>query len=232
MPYLLTNELAFPDPRNAWQDPQGLIALGGDLTPARLKLAYEMGIFPWYSEHDPILWWSPDPRTVLHLDELKISRSLSKSIRNKGYTAYLNRDFESVIELCAKLRSQEQGTWITREMLDAYITLHQLGMAHCVSIYQNNTLVGGLYGPSLGRFFFGESMFSTATDASKVALFYLVEYLKQHEFALIDCQMPNDHLSTLGCREIPRAEFLDLLSSDVYHEQGDIWRPQKLQHSL
>ena len=228
MPYLLTNDLAFPNPRNAWHDPQGLIAVGGDLSPARLKLAYQMGIFPWYSEHDPILWWSPDPRTVLYLDELKVSRSLNKSIRNKGYVAYLNRDFEMVIQLCAQLRSNEQGTWITQEMLDAYMTMHQLGMAHCVSVYQNNTLVGGLYGPSLGKFFFGESMFSKASDASKVALYYLVEYLKQQEFIMIDCQMPNDHLSSLGCREIPRNEFLDILQQDVYHEQRNIWQPKLL----
>lgn len=227
MPYLLTNDLAFPNPRNAWQDPQGLIAVGGDLSPARLKLAYELGIFPWYSEQDPILWWSPDPRTVLFLDDLKLSRSLKKSIRNKGFKAYLNRDFESVIQHCAEIRSKD-GTWITQDMLDAYITLHQLGMAHCVSVYQDNNLVGGLYGPSLGKFFFGESMFSIATDASKVALFYLVKYLKQHDFVLIDCQMPNDHLATLGCRDISRENFLDLIERDVYHEQGDIWRPQQL----
>ena len=149
MPYLLSDELTFPNPRDAWEDNNGLLAVGGDLRPERLILAYQHGIFPWFSDKDPILWWSPNPRTVLFLDDLKVSRSLAKSIRNKGYEVYLNRDFESVIEACAESRKDQDGTWITREMMDAYINLHAMGLAHCVSVYKEKELVGGLYGPSL-----------------------------------------------------------------------------------
>jgi leucyl/phenylalanyl-tRNA--protein transferase len=228
MPYLLSDDLVFPDPRNSWEDNQGLIAIGGDLSPERLILAYQHGIFPWYSEHDPILWWCPEPRTVLYLDEFKVSRSLMKSIRNKGYDVYLNRDFEAVINACAELRASQEGTWITDEMQDAYIELHRLGLAHCVSVYKDNNLVGGLYGPSLGPFFFGESMFSSATDASKVALYYLVHYLKTKDFKLIDCQINNDHLVSLGAREISRDKFLNLLDNYVHNPQPNMWQPRQL----
>ena len=228
MPYLLSDELTFPNPRNAWEENNGLIAVGGDLSPERLMLAYQHGIFPWFSDQDPILWWSPNPRTVLYLDELKVSRSLQKSIRNKGYEVYLNRDFEAVIQACAESRKDQEGTWITDEMLDAYISLHAMGIAHCVSVYHDKTLIGGLYGPSLGPFFFGESMFSYKTDASKVGLFYLVNYLKAKDFKLIDCQLSNPHLSSLGARDISRDQFLDCLESQVHKPQPKIWRPQML----
>lgn len=228
MPYLLSDEIVFPNPRNAWEDTDGLIAVGGDLSPERLILAYQNGIFPWFSEQDPILWWCPEPRTVLFLDEMKVSRSLRKSIRNKGYKVFLNRDFEAVITLCAALREDEEGTWITDEMIQAYLQLHSLGLAHCVSVYEDSQLVGGLYGPSLGRFFFGESMFSRATDASKVALYYLVEYLKEYDFKLIDCQLSNQHLTSLGARDISRDQFLDTLEKDVHKPQVAMWSVKEL----
>lgn len=228
MPYLLSDELIFPNPRDAWEENNGLVAVGGDLRPERLLLAYTHGIFPWYSENDPILWWCPDPRTVLLLDQMKVSRSLKKSIRNKGYEVYLNRDFEAVISACAATRQHQEGTWITDDMMQAYIDLHAMGFAHCVSVYRDKTLVGGLYGPSLGRFFFGESMFSRASDASKVALYYLVNFLKQHEFLLIDCQLSNDHLSSLGAEDISRDQFLDVLEQHVQVPQGNIWQPKAL----
>ena len=231
MPYLLSDELAFPNPRDAWEDNNGLIAVGGDLQPERLILAYQHGIFPWYSDKDPILWWSPNPRTVLYLDELKVSRSLAKSIRNKGYEVYLNRDFEAVITACAESRKDQEGTWITSEMLDAYLNLHSLGLAHCVSVYHDKTLVGGLYGPSLGPFFFGESMFSKMTDASKVALYYLVDYLKSFDFILIDCQLSNPHLTSLGARDISRDQFLDILDKHILVSQQTNWQPRRLTHS-
>ncbi len=228
MPYLLSDELIFPDPREAWEDTNGLLAVGGDLSPERLILAYQHGIFPWFSENDPILWWCPDPRTVLYLDELKVSRSLAKSIRNKGYQVYLNRDFEAVITACSESRKNQEGTWITDEMINAYINLHAMGIAHCVSVYQDKTLVGGLYGPSLGPFFFGESMFSSKTDASKVALYYLVNYLKKLDFILIDCQLSNPHLTSLGAKEISRDQYLRVLDKHIYDKQQNIWRPQEL----
>lgn len=228
MPYLLSDELIFPNPRDAWEDDNGLIAVGGDLRAERLLLAYNHGIFPWYSENDPILWWSPEPRTVLYLNELKVSRSLKKSIRNKGFEVYLNRDFEAVITACAETRQDQEGTWITQDMVTAYVDLHAMGFAHCISVYLDKTLVGGLYGPSLGRFFFGESMFSKVTDASKVALYYLVNYLKQYNFSLIDCQLSNDHLSSLGARDISRDKFLDELEHHVNVPQANMWQPKML----
>lgn len=228
MPYLLSDELIFPNPRDAWEENNGLIAVGGDLRAERLLLAYTHGIFPWYSENDPILWWCPEPRTVLYLDELKVSRSLNKSIRNKGFEVYLNRDFESVISACAEMRKDQEGTWITDEIVDAYVDLHAMGFAHCISVYLDKELVGGLYGPSLGRFFFGESMFSRVSDASKVALYYLVNYLKQQNFLLIDCQLSNNHLTSLGARNISRDHFLDELEQHVNVPQGNIWQAKAL----
>jgi len=211
LPFLLQEKCIFPDVEYALEYPDGLLAVGGDLSKERLILAYRSGIFPWYSDPDPILWWSPDPRAVLFLDELKVSRSLAKSIRNRNYQVYLNRDFHKVVQNCADSRKETDGTWITEPMKAAYLTLHETGSAHCVSVYHNEILIGGLYGISMGKFFFGESMFSKATDASKVALFYLVHYLKNYQFLMIDCQVPNAHLQSLGSRNIKRKEFTDYL---------------------
>lgn len=211
-PYLLApNDYRFPRPELALDEPNGLLAVGGDLTPRRLLTAYRNGIFPWYSEGEPILWWSPDPRAVLYPDELKISRSLRKTLRRGDYRITLDSAFEQVIAACAAPRSQQSGTWIVEEMQQAYRTLHRLGFAHSVECWHGEELVGGLYGVSLGKVFFGESMFSRRSDASKVAFAHLVRQLTAWGYPLIDSQVGNDHMFSLGVREIPRSDYLALL---------------------
>jgi leucyl/phenylalanyl-tRNA--protein transferase len=195
---------AFPDVRDALAEPNGLLAFGGDLSPERLENAYRRGIFPWFSAGDPILWWSPDPRTVLFPDRLRISRSLRKRLRRGTYQVTMDRDFSGVIRGCAAPRDGREGTWILPEMILAYETLHRRGIAHSVEVYQEGLLVGGLYGVAVGRAFFGESMFSRAPDASKVALVHLCEQLQHWGFGLIDCQMRTEHLIRLGAVEISR----------------------------
>ncbi|GAB6908068.1 leucyl/phenylalanyl-tRNA-protein transferase [Desulfosarcina cetonica] len=208
--FSLSERLSFPPPHLAIKE--GLLAVGGDLSVERLLLAYRNGIFPWYAEGEPILWWCPDPRLVLFPDELRISRSLKKIIKQKRFHITFDRDFESVIRGCAETkRSYGEGTWITDEMRDAYCALHRQGYAHSVEAWQENQLVGGLYGVSLGRVFFGESMFSRASNASKVAFVTLVQTLKAHHFSLIDCQVKTAHLMRFGAREIPRKVFLETL---------------------
>jgi leucyl/phenylalanyl-tRNA--protein transferase len=206
--YLLTEELVFPPPRMA--EPEGVLAVGGDLSPERLELAYSMGIFPWYSEGQPILWWSPDPRLVLFPEELKISRSLRQTIKRGVYRVTMDTAFEDVVERCARIhRDEDGGTWITPEMGEAYIALHRRGRAHSVEAWgEEGELAGGLYGVALGGAFFGESMFHLAPDASKVALAALVERLKGWGFELIDCQVTTAFFKQMGAREIPREEFL------------------------
>jgi len=202
--------MEFPDASLALTEPDGLLAAGGDLSPQRLLNAYRNGIFPWYSDGQPILWWSPDPRTVLYPEKPKISRSLRKVLRQQRFELSYDRAFEQVIRACAEPRREEAGTWITAAMKQAYTELHRLGHAHSVECWQNNALVGGLYGVSIGRVFFGESMFSRATDASKVAFVTLARQLAQWNFALVDCQVYSPHLASLGACIIPRAEFLQL----------------------
>jgi len=205
--YLLNDDLIFPPAHLA--TPEGLLAIGGDLSPERLLLAYQSGIFPWYSEDEPILWWSPDPRLVLYPEELKISHSLRRTIRRGRFRATMDTRFSQVIQACGQIRVLDgQGTWITPEMEKAYVRLHRLGYAHSVEIWHGNELVGGLYGVSLGRCFFGESMFSTMSDASKVALVVLRNHLRQNQFDFIDCQMPTDHLLRMGARKIARNDFI------------------------
>jgi leucyl/phenylalanyl-tRNA--protein transferase len=211
LPYLLSDEIIFPDVEYALTDPNGLLAVGGDLSRERLLHAYQEGIFPWYASPEPIIWWSPDPRAVLYLDDIKISRSLAKSLRNRNFEVWLNKDFNSVMNHCAGKRDYADGTWITDEIQTAYADLHDCGIAHSISVYQDGLLVGGLYGLSLGKFFFGESMFNKSTDASKVALCYLVNYLKDHDFLMVDCQVPNSHLKSLGSRNIQRKDFIQQL---------------------
>ena len=203
--------LAFPPVELALRDPDGLLALGGDLAPERLLAAYRQGIFPWYSEGQPILWWSPDPRMVLLPNELKISRSLRKTLRKRPFRITLDTDFPAVMAACADPRADGHGTWITEEMTLAYRRLHELGYAHSVEAWQEGHLVGGLYGVALGRVFFGESMFTRATDASKVAFVHLVEQLMRWDFALIDCQVHTGHLASLGAKPIPRSDFTTAL---------------------
>jgi leucyl/phenylalanyl-tRNA--protein transferase len=198
----------FPPPGNALTEPNGLLAAGGDLTPERLLTAYSQGIFPWYEEGQPILWWSPDPRAVLGLDALKVSRSLRRSIIKGGFDVTIDTAFDRVLEGCAAPRRYGGSTWITADMTRAYNRLHRLGWAHSFETWRGGDLVGGLYGVAIGRIFFGESMFSRATDASKIALVRMVEFLKAHNFEMIDCQVPSDHMSSLGARSLPRPEFL------------------------
>jgi len=198
----------FPPVAAALRAPNGLLAAGADLSPDRLLDAYARGIFPWSSEDEPLLWWSPDPRMVLWLSELHISRSLRRRIRSGAYRVTLDRAFRDVMAGCADPRPDQDGTWITPWMLDAYVRLADLGHAHSVEVWAGTTLVGGLYGVALGRMFFGESMFSRQPDTSKVALVTLVRQLERWGFELVDCQMSTAHLASLGAREIPRAEFL------------------------
>lgn len=203
----LGRQVAFPPVETALREPNGLLAAGGDLSPARLLAAYRLGIFPWYSAGEPILWWSPDPRMVLFPGELKVSRSLRKRVRREDHDVSFDAGFAEVVSACAAPRADGAGTWITPEMQQAYCRLHALGHAHSVEVRIGNDLVGGLYGVAIGRVFFGESMFARATDASKIALVHLVARLKGLGFALIDCQMTTAHLASLGAREIPRHEF-------------------------
>ena len=207
----LGREITFPPVASALDSPNGLLAAGGDLTPQRLLAAYSQGIFPWYSGNEPILWWSPDPRTVLFPAELKISRSLAKTLRNSRYSIRFDGDFDAVMTACAALRNGQPGTWITKEMREAYGRLHRMGHAHCVETWIDDQLAGGLYGVALGRAFFGESMFSIVRDGSKLALVALVRHLQQQGFSVIDCQVHSSHLASLGARSIPRREFSDLL---------------------
>jgi leucyl/phenylalanyl-tRNA--protein transferase len=202
---------AFPDVRHALRAPNGLLAFGGDLSPERLESAYRRGIFPWFSDGDPILWWSPDPRTVLFPQSLKVPRSLRKRLRKQTFRVTMDRDFGAVIRGCAAPRDAHGGTWILPEMVMAYETLHRRGIAHSVEVWQDGELAGGLYGVAVGGAFFGESMFSRATDASKVALVHLCECLTRWGFGLIDCQMRTEHLIRLGAVEIPRDELVHRL---------------------
>jgi len=198
----------FPNPEFALDDPNGLLAAGGDLSPVRIVAAYRQGIFPWYNPGEPILWWSPDPRAVLYPNHLKISRSLRKTLNKQLFRVTLDSAFGQVMRQCASPREGQQGTWITPEILNAYSNLHTMGIAHSVECWMGEQLVGGLYGLALGKVFFGESMFSKATDASKVALVYLVAQLKHWGYELIDCQVATAHLLSLGAELIPRTQFL------------------------
>jgi leucyl/phenylalanyl-tRNA--protein transferase len=195
--------------------PSGLLAAGGDLSAQRLLDAYRHGIFPWYSEGDPILWWSPDPRMVLFPDELNISRSLAKTLRNRRHVISFDSRFDAVVQACAAPRSGQPGTWITADMQAAYSQLHSLGFAHSVETWMDGELAGGLYGVAIGRVFYGESMFSAKPDASKLALVALVRHLQNEGFGVIDCQMHTRHLASLGARDIPRITFSRLLSELV-----------------
>ena len=221
IPWLHPIQLEFPPVELALADPDGLLAAGGDLRPERILNAYRQGIFPWYNPGEPILWWSPDPRCVLHPQDLHISRSLRKKLRKMDYRVTFDQAFDDVIQACAEPRSYSAGTWISPDMMAAYSRLHWLGHGHSVEVWQGDTLVGGLYGLALGRVFFGESMFSRRTDASKIAFVYLVEHLEKWGYALVDCQVYNDHLASLGASEVPRRRFVaeleELVSQTLYH---------------
>lgn len=218
------DENFFPPAHSA--SSEGLLAIGGDLRDDRLLAAYRQGIFPWYSGDQPILWWSPDPRAILYLDRLKISRSLAKSLRSGKFSVSIDQQFEKVINKCAEPRKKDQdgGTWITPQMVHAYTNLHHLGFAHSVETWFEGKLVGGLYGVALGRAFFGESMFSRASNASKIALVHLARQLKHWDFSFIDCQLPSEHVFSMGAIEIPRSRFLDELDQALsLPERQGIW---------
>lgn len=211
--YYLAKDLFFPPVSHANRD--GILALGGDLSPERLKLAYRSGIFPWFNEDEPILWWSPNPRMVLFLDELVISKSMRNVLNRNTFTVSFNQNFRDVISHCQKVKRDGQtGTWISNDMIEAFCKLHELGIAKSVEVWKDDVLVGGLYGVDLGHVFCGESMFSTVSNASKVAFIALVNQLKAANYKLIDCQVYNPHLDSLGCREISRDEFMSILKSD------------------
>ncbi len=222
--WLKRDDLSFPPLETALSEPNGLLAAGGDLRPERLLAAYRHGCFPWYQEGQPLLWWSPDPRTVLFPDELHVSRSLRKRMRHGDYRVTFDKAFAEVIQGCAGPRSYADGTWITTPMQDAYVRLHEMGVAHSVEVWQQGQLVGGLYGLAMGELFFGESMFSRATDASKVGFVTLVERLREWGFALIDCQMPTRHLESFGARSIPRAAFAEALAMHLDRPSAADWR--------
>jgi leucyl/phenylalanyl-tRNA--protein transferase len=205
----------FPPLQSALREPNGLLAVGGDLSPERLLAAYRRGIFPWFSEGDPLLWWSPDPRMVLFPAELKLSRSLVKTLRNSPYEVRFDSAFDQVITGCAAPRAGASGTWIVDEMQDAYKQLHRLGYAHSAETWIDGELAGGLYGVALGNMFYGESMFTRVRDASKIAFVHLVRHLQARGFGMIDCQMHTRHLASLGAHEIPREEFAARLADLV-----------------
>lgn len=208
--YLLSDELVFPPVELA--DSNGLLAIGGDLLPERLILAYKNGIFPWYNEGEPIIWYSPNPRMVLFPKKLKISKSMRKIIRMGNFTVTFNQNFSEVIENCKNVkRNNQNGTWITHEMKEAYQKLHDLGFAKSVEVWKSDKLVGGLYGIDLGNIFCGESMFSKTSNASKIAFIFLVKKIEKENYSIIDCQLYNEHLASLGAEEITRNEFLKLI---------------------
>jgi leucyl/phenylalanyl-tRNA--protein transferase len=221
----------FPPVEHALTEPDGLLAAGGDLSAGRLLAAYRRGIFPWYSRGQPILWWSPNPRAVLAPSDFKLSRSLAKSVRNGGFEVRFDTSFADVIDACGDSQQRAEGTWIVREMRAAYCQLHEFGYAHSVETWRKGELVGGLYGVALGRVFYGESMFTRARDASKIALKYLCDELVQRNFVLIDCQMVTSHLLSLGAKTIPRADFSALLA--VHAQPPDpkgrwAWEPSRI----
>ena len=224
--WLSRSNFDFPPLDKALREPNGLLAAGGDLNPQRLIQAYRHGCFPWFQDGQPILWWSPDPRTVLFPEELHVSRSLAKLIRQQQYQVTIDRAFEQVIHGCAGPRDYADGTWITTPMQDAYCQLHRLGVAHSAEAWQGNELVGGLYGLAIGRRFFGESMFSRADNASKVAFVTLVQRLKAAGFVLIDCQMPTQHLHSFGARAISRGEFASYLHRHLDETPSQDWTSQ------
>jgi leucyl/phenylalanyl-tRNA--protein transferase len=214
--YRLIDEVVFPPAEEAEEG--GLLAVGGDLSPERLLAAYREGIFPWYSEGEPILWWSPDPRFVIFVEELHVSKSMRQFLKKEIVQITFDSAFKEVIFSCGKPRPEQNGTWITAEMQDAYVNLYNLGFAHSVEVWKDKTLVGGLYGVSLGRLFFGESMFSEMPNASKAALIKLNFFLRKRGFSLIDCQIGSNHLGNLGARFIPRKEFSCILKDSLQYD--------------
>ena len=219
--YLNPNVIAFPDVKDALTNPNGLLAAGGNLSKSWLIAAYRQGIFPWYEDGQPILWWSPDPRMSLIPDHFRMSRSLRKLVKKRIYRVSFDQDFIGVINGCRNNVRKSHGTWITNEMVNAYTELYDSGIAHSVEVWSSRKLVGGLYGVSLGKIFFGESMFSAVDNASKIALLYLTVHLKDWAYKLIDCQVDSDHLESLGASKISRSEFLDIINKYTTKEENE-----------
>lgn len=223
-------DTSFPALENALSHPNGLLALGGTLSTQRLLDAYQRGIFPWYSEDDPIMWWSPNPRCIIYTDQFHVSRSFKRCLNQSIFTLTLNKAFDQVINRCAQPRPYEENTWINQDIIDAYIKLHQQGHAHSVEVWKNNQLVGGIYGVYVGNIFCGESMFSATSNASKTGLYGLCRWLHQHNVGLLDCQVTNSHLLSLGATEISRNDFATYI--DDAHKAASVqqidWSPQEL----
>jgi len=215
MPVAFLNPLnpfeAFPPAESAETDPDGLLAVGGCLSPQRLLNAYRHGIFPWYNPGEPILWWSPNPRLIIYPHRLHVSHSLAKAVKKQRFRLSFDQNFSAVMQACAKPRTYANGTWISKEILQAYQQLFHLGVAHSIEVWQDDELVGGLYGVAIGKVFFGESMFHSVSNASKIAFVYLAQHLQDWQYELIDCQVNTSHLESLGAENMPRAEFIDLL---------------------
>ncbi|MDN4503389.1 leucyl/phenylalanyl-tRNA--protein transferase [Alteromonadaceae bacterium BrNp21-10] len=229
----LDQQITFPKIEHALDEPNGLLAIGGNLSVERLRKAYQQGIFPWFSDNEPIMWWSPAPRAIINLDNIHFSKSLKKFVRNCGLTVTLNKNFAEIIHACATIPREDNGTWITEDMQQAYINMHQLGFAHSIEVWQHQQLVGGLYGVVTGRMFCGESMFHRLTNTSKLAMYYLITHLKNNDFEFIDCQMMTAHLKSLGAISISRADFkrrLRLAHQDLPQQAlpHKMWAPQTL----
>jgi len=230
IPPLSKFSFTFPNPREA--SDEGLLAYGGGLEPSRLLTAYRSGIFPWYNENDPILWWSPNPRLVLYPKDFKVKKSFRKILRNSKFIVKFDHNFEQTIKMCAKIREEKEGTWLIKDMQDAYIELHNMGFAHSVEVYEDGEFIGGLYGIAIGKAFCGESMVSLKPNASKIALKALSDILKEQNFKFIDCQVPTDHLQSLGAVLLDRDDFLDQLE-EAMQESADIgsWRDYKWEYN-
>ncbi|GAA4355285.1 leucyl/phenylalanyl-tRNA--protein transferase [Kangiella marina] len=227
--FLLDKSNKFPHASLSQESPNGLLAVGGDLSATRLIEAYKNGIFPWYCEGEPILWWSPDPRCVFPIDSIHVSRSMKRELNKSSYKITINHAFSEVVDGCSAPRVKEAETWILPEMKAAYEQLHEMGLAHSVEVWSGKDLAGGLYGVSMGRFFFGESMFSEGKNASKFALIYLSHYLAENEFLLLDSQVGNPHLYSMGAVDIARSEFIKLLEEHIaWPQPKDLWQPKTL----
>jgi leucyl/phenylalanyl-tRNA---protein transferase len=229
IPLLSSDSLIFPPVNNALNDPNGLLAFGGDLTTKRLAQAYSLGIFPWFSEGDAIMWWSPDPRAIICCDTIKINKTLKKHLNKQIFSVTLNNAFDEVIEYCADAPFRKEGTWIVDEMIQAYKTMHQQGLAHSIEVWSGEELVGGLYGIAINGYFSGESMFYTHSNASKTALVYLVALLKSQKVEFLDCQMLNPFLADMGCVEVSREKFIEIKNQAIEKKlPKNFWHPRQL----
>lgn len=229
IPLLYADSLAFPPIQTALNDPNGLLAFGGDLSPERLTQAYKMGIFPWFSEGEAIMWWSPDPRAIINCDQIKINKTLRKKLKKETFTVTLNNAFEQVIDLCADAPFRKEGTWIVDEMVHAYKVMHKHNLAHSIEVWSGTELVGGLYGVAINGYFSGESMFYKQSNASKTALVYLVDLLKSQNIEFLDCQMLNPFLADMGCIEVSRGNFIRMKQHTLeIILPTQFWQPRQL----